>query len=109
MVKNLFVKWKMWVQSLGWGDTLEKKKQTHSSILDWKIPWTEESSGLQSMGLQSWSWTRLKRLNNNNDISLKRTCKLSGTVVPLAVALLIYSMRNLSRLSILCSSSFQCF
>jgi len=71
VVKNLLVKWKMWVQSLGWGDTLEKKKQTHSSILDWKIPWTAESSGLQSMGLQSWSWTRLKRLNNNNGISSK--------------------------------------
>ena len=41
-----------WVQSLGWEDPLEKEMATHSSILTWKIPWTEESGGLQSMGLQ---------------------------------------------------------
>ena len=42
----------MWDQSLGWEDPPEKKRATHSSILTWKIPWTEESGGLQSMGLQ---------------------------------------------------------
>ena len=42
----------IWVQSLGWEDALEKEMATHSSILAWKIPWTEEP-GLQSMGLQS--------------------------------------------------------
>ena len=41
-----------WVQSLGWEDPLEKEMETHSSILAWKIPWTEEPGGLQSMGLQ---------------------------------------------------------
>ena len=40
-------------QSLGWEDPLEKEMATHSSILAWKIPWTEESGGLQSMGSQS--------------------------------------------------------
>ena len=40
------------VQSLGWEDPLEKGKATHSSILAWWIPWTEESGGLQSMGSQ---------------------------------------------------------
>ena len=40
------------VQSLGWEDPLEKAMATHSSILAWKIPWTEESGGLQSMALQ---------------------------------------------------------
>ena len=40
------------VQSLGQGDPLEKEMATHSSILAWKIPWTEEPHGLQSMGLQ---------------------------------------------------------
>ena len=40
-----------WVQSLGWEDPLEKEMATHSSILAWKIPWTEEPGGLQSMGL----------------------------------------------------------
>ena len=41
-----------WVQSLGQEDPLEKEMATHSSILAWKIPWTEEPGGLQSMGSQ---------------------------------------------------------
>ena len=41
-----------WVPSLGWEDSLEKKMATHSSILAWRIPWTEEPGRLQSMGLQ---------------------------------------------------------
>ena len=40
------------VQSLGWEDALEKGLATHSSILAWTIPWTEEPGGLQSVGLQ---------------------------------------------------------
>ena len=40
------------VQSLGWEDPLEKGMATYSSILAWKISWTEEPGGLQSMGLQ---------------------------------------------------------
>ena len=47
-----------WVQSLGWEDPLEEEMATHSSILAWEIPWTEEPSGLQFVGPQSW--TRLK-------------------------------------------------
>ena len=46
------------VRSLGWEDPLEKEMATHSSILAWKIPWTEEPGGLQSLGLQK-SRTRL--------------------------------------------------
>ena len=46
----------MWVWSLGQEDTLEKKMATHSSILAWKVPWTEEPDGLQSMGSQSQTW-----------------------------------------------------
>ena len=42
----------MWVQSLGLEDPLEKKRATHSSILAWRISWTEEPGGLQSMGSQ---------------------------------------------------------
>ena len=41
-----------WIQSLGQEDTLEEEMATHSSILAWKIPWTEEPGGLQSMGSQ---------------------------------------------------------
>ena len=40
------------VQSLGWEDPLEKDKTSRSSILAWRIPWTEEPGGLQSVGLQ---------------------------------------------------------
>ena len=43
--------YEMWFQSLGWEDPLEKGMATHSSILAWKIPWTEESGGLWSMGV----------------------------------------------------------
>ena len=43
------------VQSLGQEVPLEEEMATHSSILAWKIPWTEESQGLQSMGSQSWT------------------------------------------------------
>ena len=46
------------VQSLGWEDPLEKEIAPQSSILAWKIPWTEEPGGLQSMGSQK-HWTRL--------------------------------------------------
>ena len=42
-----------WVRSLGWEDPLEKDMETHSSIRAWRIPWTEETGRLQSMGLQS--------------------------------------------------------
>ena len=52
MVRNLPVMWKTWIRSLGWEDPLEKGMATHSSILTWIIPWTEEPSGLQSMGSQ---------------------------------------------------------
>ena len=44
--------WETWVQSLAWEDPLEKGMATHFSILAWKIPWTEEPGGLQSMGKQ---------------------------------------------------------
>ena len=50
MVKNLPAMQRTWVQSLGWEDPLEKGMATHSSILAWGIPWTEEPGGLQFMG-----------------------------------------------------------
>ena len=51
-VKRLPTMWETCVQSLGQEDLLEGGIATHSSILAWKIPWTEESGGLQSMGSQ---------------------------------------------------------
>ena len=52
MVKNLLAVQEAWVQSLGQEDPLEKGVATHSSTLAWRIPRTEEASGLQSMGSQ---------------------------------------------------------
>ena len=51
MVKNLPAIQKTWVRSLGWEDPLEEMMATHSSVLAWRIPWTEEPGGLQSTGL----------------------------------------------------------
>ena len=52
MVKNMPAVQEIQVLSLGWDDPLEKEMATHSSILAWKIPWTEEPGGLQSTGSQ---------------------------------------------------------
>ena len=56
MVKSLPAMQKTWVRSLGQEDPLEKEMATHSSILTWRIPWTEEPGGLQSIGVTK-SWT----------------------------------------------------
>ena len=53
MVKNLPAMQKIWVQSLGWEDLLEDSMATHSSILAWRIPRTEEPGGIWSTGLHS--------------------------------------------------------
>ena len=62
-IKNSPGMWETWVRSLGWEDPLEEGMATHSSILSWRIPWTEEPGGLQSMGSQKTdqlrTWTYL--------------------------------------------------
>ena len=50
MAKNLPAMRETWVQSLGWDDPLEKGMATHSNVLAWRIPWTDEPGGLQSTG-----------------------------------------------------------
>ena len=59
MVKNLPALWEIWVSSLGQKDPLKKGMATDSSILAWRIPWTEEPGGLKSLGLQriGHNWT----------------------------------------------------
>ena len=52
MVKNPSAVQEMWVGSLGWEDPLEEEMATHPSILAWRMPWTEEPGGGQSMGSQ---------------------------------------------------------
>ena len=57
VVKNLPAMQETQVQSLSWDDPLEEGIVTHSSVLAWKIPWTEEPGGLQSMGSQELDTT----------------------------------------------------
>jgi len=52
MLKNPSAAGETWVRSLGWEDSLDKGMKTYSSILAWRIPWTEEPDGLQFMGSQ---------------------------------------------------------
>ena len=52
MIKDLPAVWETWVQSLGWKDLLEEGMATYSSTLPWRIPWAEESDGLQSIRSQ---------------------------------------------------------
>ena len=52
MEENLPAMQETWILSLGWEDPLEEGMATYSSILAWRIPWTEEPGGLQSLGLQ---------------------------------------------------------
>ena len=95
-LKHLPAMQETWVRSLGWEDPLEKEMATHSSILVWRIPWTEEPGGLQSTGLQSRTqlsnFTSLK----NNIISLDRSlCIFSNSScfpssLPLPKTLLIH-------------------
>ena len=55
--KNLPEMREIWVQSLDWEDPLEKEMATHSSILAWRMPWTEEPGRLQSVGSQESDMT----------------------------------------------------
>ena len=68
-VKHLLALWKSWIQSLGRADPLEKKMETHSSILAWKIPWIEQPGRLQSVGSQSQ--TRLSDFTLTFNFTLK--------------------------------------
>ena len=69
MVKNLPAMWEARVQLLGWEDPLEKGMATHSGILTWRIPWTEEPGGLQSIGLE-------RLLTYQNNLHLKFSVSL---------------------------------
>ena len=57
-----------WVLSLGLKDRLEREMTTHSSILAWRIPWTEEPGGLQSMGSQESDTTQRLSMNTHKGI-----------------------------------------
>ena len=57
--KNLPAMQETWVQTLGWEDPLEEGMTAHSNILAWRIPWTEEPGGLQSIGSQRVNMTEV--------------------------------------------------
>ena len=67
-VKRLPAMRETWVQPLGWEDPLEKEMPAHSSILAWKIPWTEEPGRLWSTG-----WQRVRHNNSMVPLYLHRT------------------------------------
>ena len=74
-VKRLPTLWETWVQSLGREDLLEKEMATHSSILAWKIPWTEEPGGLQVQGVAK-SRTRLSDFTFTFRLKCRQVWKL---------------------------------
>ena len=83
-LKRLPTMWVTWVWSLGWEDPLGKEMATHSSILAWRIPWTEEPGGLQSTGSQ--------RVGHDWATSLSFTFIFSSfTIICLVIDFLIYS------------------
>ena len=67
-IKNLPAVQETWIGSLGREDSLEKEMATHSSILAWKIPWTEEPGGLQSMGSQESNM--IQQLNHTPSMNM---------------------------------------
>jgi len=76
-VKNLPAMRETWVQSLGWEDPLEKGTTTHSSILAWRIPRTEEPSRLQSIQSQELDMTqRLSLTNSLYPLTVLTHCKI---------------------------------
>ena len=77
MVKHLPAMWEVWVWSLGWEDPLEKEMATHSSILAWKIPLTEEPGRLQSMGSQRVGHDWVTSLHLHTCCYLKQPFKVS--------------------------------
>ena len=79
MVKNLPATWETWVESLGGEDPLEKGMATHSSVLAWRVPWTEQPGRLQSIGSQRVGTTErltlsTKTFANQPYFNLKSMC-----------------------------------
>ena len=72
MVKSLPALWETWVRSLGQEDPLGKEMATHSSILVWTIPWTEEPGRLQSWGLKESDMTEQLTLSIGYYLAKKR-------------------------------------
>ena len=97
-------------QSLVWEDPLQEEMTTHSSVLAWKIPWTEELGGLQSMRLQRGNMTE-HNAQRNDALGEKKCCTSANCdVVTIQERGSIYSpmirSQSFSELSSLCSVKF---
>ena len=87
MVKNPPVMLETWVWSLGQEDPLEKRMGTHFSVLAWRIPWTEEPGGLQSIGSQSQTRTeRLTLLGMEDFLAARQSGQNPSKPLPSAMA-----------------------
>ena len=103
MVKNLLAMQETQVPSLGWINPFEKGMTTHSSILAWRIPWTEEPGGLQSMGSQRVRHNLSTERTGTQLISIKAKIKSLGSPlylrsegsITLCKGLLIQTFTNL--------------
>ena len=73
-LKRLPPMWETWVRSLGREDALEKEMVTHSSILAWRIPWTEKPGRLHTVHGVSKSWTRLSNFTTSDAQTQKSWC-----------------------------------
>ena len=93
LVKNLAATQETWVQSLGWEDPLEKEMAPHSSILAWRIPWTEEPGGLQFMGSQRVGHNR-ERLTHT--LKQKQKTKLEFFWNFQSLKILGFQLRNIA-------------
>ena len=80
MVKDLPAKWETWVQSLGWEDALEEGVATHSSILGWRVPRTEEPGGPRSLG------SRERLSGDTQDMALAPGAVQSDLLLPVLAA-----------------------
>ena len=94
-VKNPPAKQETWVWFLGWEDPLEKEMATHSSILAWKIPWTEEPGRLQSMGSQwvvhNWAINTTSAIDAGEEVGVRQLREILGKA-PCSVESNIYRM-----------------
>ena len=81
-LKRLPAMWETWVRSLGREDPLEKEMAIHSSILAWRIPWTEDLGGLQSMGCKESDMTERLHFKNSIPICLFRQLPFGLLVIP---------------------------
>ena len=97
VVKNLPTMQDTGIQSLDWEDPLEKRMTTHSSMLAWKIPWTKEPGGLQSMGfilkeyVENWKKKKKKRHIANSLTSNNSVCSMRNHVGALCIRYLWFT------------------